>query len=146
MKFKIIEDKSLKQDEIELRCHTITDEIKELVESLNTKEIRAFKDDREVLIDPSKIIFIETEVDSVYAHTIETRYKLKERLYELEDILPRNFLRISKSAIANTKEISSIATNITSARQVNFHDTNKIVYVSRKYYPLLKEKLNERSL
>ena len=81
-----------------------------------------------------KIQFIKDE-----AQPQDAKYKL----YELEDLLPNNFIRVSKSAIVNVSHIFSIDRNVTSSSCIKFNGTYKNVYVSRRYYKDLKNKLNE---
>lgn len=83
-------------------------------------------------------------MDGISAHTIQDMYRIKYRLYELEEMLPGYFLRISKSAILNTKKIFAIDRNLSSASLVSFQGTHKKVYVSRRYYKPLKDRLEER--
>lgn len=66
------------------------------------------------------------------------------KLFELEEILPRKFVRVSKSAIVNVKHIYSVERNITSASLISFAGTHKQLYASRNYYKLLKLRLGER--
>ena len=71
-------------------------------------------------------------------------YRVKYKLYELEEILPKNFCRISKSTILNVNHIYSISKNITGVSLVEFQETYKKVYVSRYYYKILKNILGKR--
>ncbi|NLW15419.1 MAG: LytTR family transcriptional regulator [Erysipelothrix sp.] len=146
MKIKIIEDKTHTENTVTLTCHTITDEIQNLIDEFENVALRGIYRGSSYQIIPKDILFFETDLEIVYAHTLTGIYETKYRLYELEEALPRFFIRISKSSIINTKEVSSVDMAITSSRAVSFYDSKKKVYVSRKYYPLLKEKLNERSL
>ena len=73
-------------------------------------------------------------------------YQTKYKLYELEDILPGFFMRVSKSTILNTNHIYSINRNLTASSVVAFSDTHKQVYVSRYYYKPLISKLEEKRL
>lgn len=79
----------------------------------------------------------------VKAHTRDEIFMTKNRLYELEQILPYYFCRISKSAIVNVKEIYSISKNITASSKIEFKDTYKYVFVSRGYFKPLKNKIEE---
>ena len=73
-------------------------------------------------------------------------YKAKYKLYELEETLPRFFMRVSKSTILNTNHIFSIDRNLTASSVVAFTGTHKQVYVSRYYYKPLISKLEEKRL
>jgi len=65
-------------------------------------------------------------------------------LYELEEMLPNNFVRVSKSTILNVNQIYSINRNLTSSSLVQFYKSYKQVYVSRNYNKILKQRLEER--
>ena len=88
-------------------------------------------------------MFFETESDVIKAHTRNNIFETKSRLYELENILPYYFCRISKSAIVNVKEIYSITKNITASSKIEFKDTHKHIFVSRGYFKPLKNKIDE---
>ena len=68
------------------------------------------------------------------------------KLYELEERLPKSFMRISKSCIINVNAVSSIHKEITGICEAFFRDTVKKVYVSRGYYKQFREKINETRL
>ena len=73
-------------------------------------------------------------------------YKIKYKLYELEEILPGYFMRVSKSTILNMKKIYAMHKSISGPCLVEFENTHKQVYVSRRYYKLLRIKLEEKRL
>lgn len=75
---------------------------------------------------------------------ILTKIYIKYRLYELEEILPKYFVRVSKSTILNVNQVYSIDKNITSSSIIKFSKSYKQVYVSRNYYKILKQRLEER--
>ncbi len=146
MKVKIIEDKNQEENTITIKAHTITPELENLVKELEGVTLRGQHRDSDVVLKPNEILFFETDQNIIYAHTLQGAIETRYRLYELEEILPHTFMRISKSSIVNVKEISAIDQSFTSSRKISFFNSQKTVYVSRKYYPYLKDKLNERSL
>ena len=103
-----------------------------------------YKGDTEYYVNLSKILFFQTESSAIYAHTTTDAYETKYKLYELEEILPASFVRISKSAIVNSSLIYSIQRNLTSSSVISFNNTHKEIYVSRAYYKMLKLKMDER--
>lgn len=97
-----------------------------------------------IRIELEDILFFETESNGVNAHTRDDIYQVKYRLYELEEILPVHFLRISKSAIINVKEVYSLSkSNLSTTSVAAFSGSYKQVFVSRHYVRQLKEKLTE---
>lgn len=145
MKIKIIEDPDLEEDII-IHCRVMTPEIQKFVDQSSTMSIQASSRGSDVNVDLNNVLFFETEGDAVYVHLNNRSLITRYRLYELEDALPLTFMRISKSTILNSENVSSLERNLTSNRSVQFFDSTKIVYVSRMYYSKLKTKLKERSI
>ncbi len=151
MKINIDVDDSLENDFITIHCREITDEIIELQRSLsgrnsNSLRISAFQDDVEYFLELKTIIFMESEGNYILIHTSKDIYRTRQKLYELEDILPRDFIRVSKSTIVNTLMISSIKKNITGASEISFGNSNKHAFASRNYIKALIEIMNEKRL
>ena len=68
---------------------------------------------------------------------------LQDKLFELEDIMPSYFVRISKSTIANIKAISSLRREVIGNGEVTFKNCERRAYFSRGYYKSLREKIDE---
>lgn len=88
------------------------------------------------------ILFFEASGHQVRAHTRDASYQTTQHLYELTDLLPANFLRISKSAIVNTQLVTSLTKSLT-GNLVEFDQTHKQLYASRRYYRDLKQSLEK---
>ena len=123
MVVKLEIDKSLTEDEIIIRCRELSSEVREIesliADSLKKKSFIIFyKDDKEYYLNLNSILFIETDVRDCYAHTIDDTYQVKFRLYELEELLPKCFVRISKSAIVNVNHILLSNSEITEKNSI----------------------------
>lgn len=139
----------LKEDEVIIKCKNDDDTIQNLknyIINFKKTKLTFFKSSSEYFLNLDDIIFFETFDSNISAHTIDDIYTLKARLYELEEKLPFQFLRISKSTIVNIHHIHSIDRNITSASTIKFYNSHKVVYVSRRYFSKLKDKLKERNV
>lgn len=151
MKIRIEFDEQLQEEEIIIRCNTLSEKVQKMqkvlsdIESSHNKII-LFKDDAEYYLNLEDILFFETGINSIEAHTIDDIFQTKLKLYELEEQLPGFFMRISKSAILNTNKVYAINRNITASSIIEFQNTHKQVYVSRNYYKPLKNKLEEKRL
>lgn len=152
MKIHIELSEHQEETEITIVCARITPEIEHL-QKLILSEMKSdtkflfYQGSKEYYLKLCDILFFETSENGVCAHTKSEVYQVKRKLYELEEVLPKNFLRISKSTIINMDSILSIDRNLTSYSLISFYQSHKQVYVSRLYYKLLKEKLEkERSL
>ena len=146
MKLRIEIDGNLEETEIVIKTPDLTDEIADLQRLLQESKaprLTFYKGTGEYYLDLSEILFFETDGEKIYGHTREEAYEVRQKLYELEEILPIAFCRISKSTIVNTKQIYSIEKSFSGTSTVNFYQTHKQVHVSRHYYQLLKERLKE---
>lgn len=149
MKIKIEFEENLQEEEIIIRCNSLTEKIQKIQKTLseveNTKEkMILFKNETEYYLNLEDILFFETGLHGIEAHTIDNIFQCKFKLYELEEILPGSFMRISKSAILNTNKVYTINRNLTASSVIEFKNTHKQVYVSRNYYKPLKNKLEEK--
>jgi len=149
MKIQIQVDNKIKENEVIIRCSEISEEVKNIQIILDDmlshkKHIIFYRGDTEYYLSLEEILFFETEENGICAHTIDNIYNVKYKLYELEELLPGYFMRVSKSTIINTNHIYSITHNISSSSKVEFQNTHKQVYVSRYYYKPLKIKLLEK--
>ncbi len=110
MKFKLIIDKNA-EEEITVIAHapsSLTQQIENLVCSFSGADgIMAYGED-----EMRKLTFGEIECITVLARkviAIDThgrRYRLQERLRDLEAVLPSYFIRINKSTLANEHRIA----------------------------------------
>ena len=148
MKVRIEIDSNIEEDEIIIRCKELTKSIQKIEETIQQENqiinFTFYKDNTEYYIPLNSILFFETSGNEINAHTSNEIYEVKYKLYELEEILPINFIRVSKSTILNVDYIFSIEKNLTASSIVQFNKTHKQVYVSRNYYKKLKERINER--
>lgn len=150
MKIRIEINDDSTEDEVLIRCSRVDETIQKihqyvLEQSLLSSKITFYKKNQEFYFPLDDVLFIETEGERIYAHTINDAYLIKYRLYELEEILPRHFMRAAKSTIVNIKQVYSITRNLTASSLINFINSYKHVYVSRYYYREIQHRLNERS-
>lgn len=151
MKVRIEVEPGIPEPELTVKCGSIDENILKLQRYLSeldgegtdkdSKKIVFYKDDTDFFFPVDNILFFETTAGDIAAHTKDDVFYVKQKLYELEEMLPRKFLRISKSTIINTGCVYSVSKNITGASKVCFFDSNKVEYVSRNYYKVLRERL-----
>lgn len=151
MKIKIEIDENLIEDEVVIHCASINEEVTKVQKAISevvnaSQKLVFYKDATEYYLELDEILFFETDESGISAHTRKDVYQTKYKLYELEDLLPGFFMRVSKSTILNTRHIYSINRNLTASSVVAFAGTHKQVYVSRYYYKPLISKLEEKRL
>lgn len=150
LKIKIEIDPALTENEVVIRCASVDDSVHKLhqfalQQASGVPKIVFYKGGQEFYFSPDRILFFETEGEAVHAHTEQDSFLIKHRLYELEELLPRHFLRVSKSCIANVAKIYSIQRDLTASSRISFAGTHKQIYASRRYYAALKNRIQERS-
>ena len=148
MKINIELDSTLNEIELVIKTPDLNNDvalIKDLVEKALTKnqKIVFYKEDTEYFIPLNNILFFETDDNKVYAHTKDNFFEVKFKLYELEDIIPHHYCRISKSTIINIRAIYALEKSFSGSATASFLNSKKEVHISRLYYKILKEKLRE---
>ena len=151
MKIKIEIDDGLAEEEIVIRCKSLNEDVisiqKRITDAVNSRmQLEVSKGEKEYYLNIDEILFFETDANGVIVHTATQLYETKYRLYELEDLLPGNFIRVSKSSILNASKVRAIHKNITGASEVEFIGSSKKVFVSRNYFKVLMAKLEEKRL
>lgn len=149
MKIRIDLNPQWEEEEVVIRCRELNDMVKRMQDAIATltqtkQTIVLYRGEAEYYVGVEEILFFETVENGMTAHTREHIYQAKYRLYELEEILPQYFVRVSKSAIVNTKEVYALKkSNLSTTSIVEFRESCKQVYVSRHYAKLLRDKLSE---
>jgi DNA-binding LytR/AlgR family response regulator len=151
MKIRLEMEDNLTEDEIVIHCRELTDEIvalqRQIAEAVHTgMQLHVVKGETSYFLKLDEILFLETDQTAVAVHTVNQIYETKQRLYELEELLPGSFMRVSKSTIINTDKIRAIRKNITGASEVEFSGSNKKAFVSRNYFRALMHKIEEKRL
>lgn len=93
-------------------------------------------------ISSSEIYLIETVKEKQMIHTEQEIYETKKRLYELERILPPNFVRISKSVIINTEKAKIYTPMLSGLMKVSMVNSQE-AYISRKYLREVRDRILE---
>ena len=151
MKIKIEIDEALAEEEIVIRCKSLNEDVlsiqKRITDAVGSRmQLEVTRGDKEYYLTIDEILFFETDVNGVIVHTANQMYATKHRLYELEDLLPGDFVRASKSSILNASKVRAIHKNITGASEIEFTGSNKKMFVSRSYFKALMTKLEEKRL
>lgn len=145
MKIRLIHNPSLEEDVV-IEYRDMTPALDRMIQQLQSLEIQAELRGSIVTLQIVEIVYFESDDDYVYANTATNSYKTRYRLYELETLLPSNFMRVSKSQIVNLNHIECIERVLPSSKMLRFRNTTKTAYVSRMYYGALKHKLEERGI
>lgn len=144
MKVTLDIDNDYEETKVTIHCREIDDSIKEMLDFLKgkKKEFIVGRDgEMQHILKPDEIHYFHTENEGVVAVHSEGTFILKEKLYELEEMLPATkFIRISKSVIANLYELSRFEASFNGTLCVHFKSGAK-EYVSRTYVNGIKDAL-----
>lgn len=145
MKFTLIIDKE-KDEEMVVTVHNRTaliDEIEALI-SRHTDRIPGYAEDDIKMLSVSQIECITVLDGKTYAIDSKNhRYRLKQRLYELEQQLPPSFIRINKSALANENRLDRFAVTYSGAVDAVFQCGYR-EYVSRRCFAQIKRRFDAK--
>lgn len=132
MKYSLIIDKNKEEEVIVIahERHELVEKIEKLVFN-NDKELTGYLDDEIIILDISKIACFISSDNNVYALVGENRYRVKKRLYQIEEILDGDFIKINQSCIANINQISRFKASFNGFLEVIFKNGYKD-YVSRR--------------
>lgn len=144
MKIKIEIDETVKETEVIIKTHKVTDEINHLANRLSEQTsnlITGFREDVAEILDETKLIRIYSAAGKVFADSENGEYLLRLRLYELEERLnPSLFIRISNSEIINLKKVKGFDLSFVGTICVNLTNGTS-TYVSRRYVSKIKKVL-----
>lgn len=147
MKFTLVVDKT-RDEEIVATVHNrtdLTDRIEALVmEYSGSDRIAAYTEDTMKMLAFSQIECITILDGKTYAiDSGNCRYRLKLRLYELEQMLPATFIRINKSTLANERRLDRFAVTYSGAVDAIFKCGYR-EYVSRRCFSEIKRRFDSK--
>lgn len=141
MKLQIVIDPN-RDEEIIVYAHNKSPLVIEIEELVNSRSVDliGYADNEAVKLNLDDIYCFFTEDNKVYALTENEKYRLKSRLYQLEENLNNNFVKINQSCIANIKKIDRFKATVGGSLTVIFKN-GYIDFVSRRNLKNVKERL-----
>ncbi|EKY25480.1 LytTr DNA-binding domain protein [Clostridium celatum DSM 1785] len=145
MKVSVHEIGIEKDEFIDLYIHEKNKSIDILIDYIENEKyasikLSCYKKEEIFKIKSDDIYYIETSRDKLLVHTRNEIYEYKNRLYELEKILPSKFIRISKSTILNLEMVMSYNPMFNGLMEVKLNNL-EITYISRKYLKEVRERI-----
>jgi len=141
MNFKILFDKNQEEDLIIIakEKNEAVEKIEEILINENST-LLGFNENYAEVLKISQIHAFICENSKIYALTDKEKFKIKYRLYQLEEKLPRNFIKINQSNIANINMIENFSATLYGTLAVKFKN-GYTDYVSRRNIKKVKERL-----
>lgn len=116
MKVEIRISKDYEEDLAIIKTSKMTQEIEDAIDYLEniarSDVIAVRKKDHIAVLNPDEIYMIKSENKKIKVYTENKEYDINRRLYELENSLDDDFIRISKSTIVNIRKIDYVAPSL----------------------------------
>ena len=111
MEIKVFKVGKEKPEEVEIRCHERTEEVREIVAFVKTRQgqLTGMQEGKQFEIAVTDLSYVEAVDNKVFLYTQKQVYETRQKLYELEELLrEKHFLRVSKSLLLNLMKVQSI--------------------------------------
>ena len=140
MLIKILKIAKSEPEELEIRCHEETEEVKDIVMFAKSRQgkLTGIFEGQQYEIPVADVFYVEAVDNAVFIYGKENVYESKQKLYELEGVLrEKYFLRVSKSLILNLMKIKAIKPAL-NGRYTAILENGEDIIISRKYVTDLK--------
>jgi len=134
-----------REEEVIIYAHEKNDLVFKIEELLvkEKEELFGYSENEVFRLDPANILCFEANSGKVFAITANGKFSVKLRLYQLEEMFPKEFLKINQSCLIRVDKIkrfnSSIGGSLTVTLEGGYKD-----YISRRQ--LKKSKRKDRFL
>lgn len=147
MKFRLITDPT-QEEEVVVTVHhpsTLSEKIEELVlQYAGEDKLAVYTQDDRLMLPFSEIECITVNDGKTFAiDGSGTFYRVKMRLYEVEQLLPTNFMRINKSALANKQRLERFTATFSGGVDAVFRSGHR-EYVSRRCFAEIKRRFDRK--
>ena len=143
MKWKITIDKTKKEPELEILTPTITEEVRAIEEFIQNNiegQLLVSKGDQVKAISFFQIVRVYSLDKRTIVEDELQKYYSNLSLTQLENILPANFTRISRSEFINLDFVDHLDLSFKGTVQVNL-TTGDTTYLSRRRISEFKKKI-----
>lgn len=145
MKVNLFVSRDIKEPYADIHTNELTDNVTKAISILESEEssdmIAAKKGSDIALLQFSDIYMFRVEDKQVNAYTQNNVYIIKKPLYQVEESLNGDFVRISKTTIVNLKKIQRVAPSLKGMMFIELKNGLKD-NISRKYLPEFKRALD----
>ena len=142
MKLELNIDEKIKETLVVVSANKIDKEVQNLINYIeySSEYLIGIVEDKASIIDIGEIIRVYIEDRKTFVVTLKDTYVVKKKLYEVENMVTRNFIKISQSEIANIKFIKNLDFSNTGTIVIKYKNSD-ISYVSRGMIKEFKLKL-----
>lgn len=145
MKVNLFVSRDIENPHADIHTNELTENISKainILESEEQNEMLAVKDGSDItLLELKDIFMFRVEDKKVLVYTEDNDYLIKKPLYQVEDSLSSDFVRISKTTIVNLKMVRRVAPSLRGMMFIELKNGLKD-NISRKYLPDFKRALD----
>lgn len=138
-------EKTLGEIEIVIRADRRDGQIDSLIEALTHHEpvrLTALgQDNCPRVIDERDIVFVSADGKNVKIIAVHGKYRAKQSLQHIEELLSRQFLRVSRFEIINLDMVRKYDFTLMGTLRIEFENGME-TWASRRYIPMIKERLS----
>ncbi|MCR5653307.1 MAG: LytTR family transcriptional regulator DNA-binding domain-containing protein [Ruminococcus sp.] len=138
-------DETLSDIEIVVRASEETAQVKEIIESLTRRDDMKLtlldKNGNFRVVDEKDIVFLSADGKQVIITAKSGVYRAKQSLQNIEQIMSRDFLRVSRFELVNLKMVSKYDFTIGGTLRIEFKNGME-TWASRRYIPQIKQRLS----
>lgn len=145
MKVNLFVSRDIEEPHADIHTNELTNNITKaisILESDESNEMLAVKNGSDIaLLELSEIYMIRVENKQVKVYLEKTDHVTKKPLYQVEESLSSDFVRISKTTIVNIRKIQRVAPSLKGLMFIELKNGLKD-NISRKYLPEFKRALD----
>ena len=145
MKVNLFVSKDIEEPHADIHTNELTDNITKalsILESDDSNDMLAVKKGSDIaLLEFGDVFMLRVEDKQVKVYTENNQYLVKKPLYQVEENLNSDFVRISKTTIVNLRKIERVARSLKGMMFIQLKNGLKD-NISRKYLPDFKNALD----
>ena len=145
MKVNLFVSRDIEEPYADIHTDELTDNVTKaisILESDDSKDMLAVKKGSDIaLLEFSDVYMLRVEDKQVKVYTQNSEYSIKKPLYQVEETLSGDFVRISKTTVVNLKKIQRVAPSLKGMMFIELKNGLKD-NISRKYLPDFKNALD----
>ncbi len=139
MEIRWVIDEEMEDDVYEIHSKRSNELFEELIQQ-NCSFLSGNSDGKKYLIPLNEVIAVSTENRQLVIQTMHQNYVSKKRLYEIEEVLPSGFVKISQSEIVRIDKIRCF--HKTGLRNITIElENGAFCPISRRYLARVKKAL-----
>ena len=145
MKVNLFVSRDIEEPYADIHTDELTDNVTKaisILENDDSKDMLAVKKGSDIaLLEFSDVYMLRVEDKQVKVYTQNSEYSIKKPLYQVEETLSGDFVRISKTTVVNLKKIQRVAPSLKGMMFIELKNGLKD-NISRKYLPDFKNALD----